>query len=348
MSSARALFPTMLVALLLTASCKPKVPGKYIQPGRMEDILYDYHVATAMATVQGESREDEEYLTELYRQAALRKHGVTREELDSSLVYYTRHGERLHKIYENISERLGASAMALGASASEIANLGDMALAGDTASVWAGASSYVLADEAPCNVATFEVDVDTTYHAGDKIILSFDSKFLARDNGRTGTALLAMRLGNDSVASRSTTVSLNRTNTITIADDRHKGIKGIRGFFYLNRPRRGRDAGDGQAVRALFIDNIRMVRMHERAKEEEAPLVAPPGTARDAGTDSLASRADAVAADTAGTARDSVGGGGARDKGAGGVKASGPAGPESGKQASRMQPTAPGDGAATK
>ena len=35
--------------LVLLTACSPKVPSEYIQPDDMEDILYDYHVAQAMA-----------------------------------------------------------------------------------------------------------------------------------------------------------------------------------------------------------------------------------------------------------------------------------------------------------
>ena len=39
-----------LSALATLIACKPGVPKEIIQPGDMEDILYDYHVAQALAT----------------------------------------------------------------------------------------------------------------------------------------------------------------------------------------------------------------------------------------------------------------------------------------------------------
>ena len=39
----------MFLSLLLMLSCKPQVPGKYIQPDDFEDLLYDFHLADAMA-----------------------------------------------------------------------------------------------------------------------------------------------------------------------------------------------------------------------------------------------------------------------------------------------------------
>ena len=39
----------LLLIILITASCKPSVPSKYIQPNDMEDILYEYHLSQALA-----------------------------------------------------------------------------------------------------------------------------------------------------------------------------------------------------------------------------------------------------------------------------------------------------------
>ena len=35
--------------LSMAVGCKPTVPSKYISPGELEDLLYDYHLADAMA-----------------------------------------------------------------------------------------------------------------------------------------------------------------------------------------------------------------------------------------------------------------------------------------------------------
>jgi hypothetical protein len=42
---------SLAIVLIVVAmiGCKPSVPSEFIQPGDLEDILYDYHVAQAMA-----------------------------------------------------------------------------------------------------------------------------------------------------------------------------------------------------------------------------------------------------------------------------------------------------------
>ena len=44
------LLPLLLITLLM--ACAPSVPKRFVQPGDMEDILYDYHVAQAMAKAE--------------------------------------------------------------------------------------------------------------------------------------------------------------------------------------------------------------------------------------------------------------------------------------------------------
>ena len=120
-----------LILCALVLSCKPQVPDKYLQPGEFEDILYDYHLADAMAQNEENSSGDE-YNTMLYRQAVLNKYGITQAEFDSSLVYYTRHSDRLHQVYENLVKRFEDDAMSLGASANDIRRFGDMRSERDT------------------------------------------------------------------------------------------------------------------------------------------------------------------------------------------------------------------------
>ena len=84
--------------LAVLCSCKPSIPRDVIDPDDMEDILYDYHLADAAANLNSDSTRF--YNARLYQLAVLKKHGVTEAQFDSSMVYYTRHTEKLYAIYE--------------------------------------------------------------------------------------------------------------------------------------------------------------------------------------------------------------------------------------------------------
>lgn len=257
----------LLLPLLLMLSCKPQVPGRYIQPDEFEDILYDFHLADAMAENEEEGDADQ-YETTLNRQAVLRKYNISQAEFDSSLVYYVRHADRLHKIYENLSKRLSDEALALGASANDINRYGDLKSARDTSNLWRGVSSCVLMPDAPYNVMSFEMAADSTYHKGDRIIFSFNSDFIFRDGAKEATALLAVEFKNDSIASSFVRVSSNSSYSVTVADNDNKGIKAIRGFVYLDR--KNADHKDN-ALRLMSVYDIRLVRMRGNGQPVRKP-----------------------------------------------------------------------------
>ena len=188
-----------------------------------EDILYDYHLADAM--VNNDGSDEKKYEMTLYRQAVLKKYGITQAEFDSSLVYYVRHADRLHKIYENLSKRLSDEALALGASANDISKYGDLTSVKDTSNMWRGVSSCVLMPNAPYNTMSFEITADSTYHEGDKLIFSFNSNFIFKEGVRDGVAMLAVQFKNDSIASSVIHLSSNNNYSISIAIDRIRLIR---------------------------------------------------------------------------------------------------------------------------
>jgi hypothetical protein len=67
--------------LSMAVGCKPTVPSKYFSPGELEDLLYDYHLADAMAhRLPRLCREPC-----AYREAVMKKYDVTQAEFDSSI-----------------------------------------------------------------------------------------------------------------------------------------------------------------------------------------------------------------------------------------------------------------------
>ena len=89
--------------VLWLVGCKPGTPSEYIQPDEMEDILVDYHMAKAMAEHADEEYGNRSYQQALFIEAVMQKHGVTKAEFDSSLVYYYRRADRFTEIYEHIT-----------------------------------------------------------------------------------------------------------------------------------------------------------------------------------------------------------------------------------------------------
>lgn len=250
-----------LLAMLLMVSCKPSVPGKYISPGDLEDILYDYHLADAEANTY-ENRDDTLRMR-VYRAAILKKHGYTEEEFEESMVYYMRHSDRLHDVYEKLANRLSDEALALGASMSDINQYMGLNSTGDTANVWPGDQSFILMQNPAYSTYTFFINADSTYHKGDKLKLEFSAKYLFQDGSRDGIAMMAVKLGNDSVISRLIHVGSSSRYNIQLDDADKKGIKEVRGFFLLNRSLNSSNSESLTTLKLLAVNGIQLVRLHD-------------------------------------------------------------------------------------
>lgn len=242
-------------------SCKPSVPSRYLSQGKMEDILYDIHLAEAMSSTESQSGGDNvDMIT--YREAILKKYGVTSEDFDSSMVYYMRHTKLLHDIYVKLGDRLTAEAQSLGADVNDMNRFGNVS-SGDTANVWNSSRSLVLSASAPLNYSSFSIPVDSGFHKGDRLMLDFEAQFIFQDGMRDGVAMIAVTFKNDSVASGNIRMSGSQHYSIQLEDRDSLGIKSVKGYFMLNN-------GDFNSspslttLKLMFLQNIKLVRMHNR------------------------------------------------------------------------------------
>ena len=96
-----------MLALCGMWSCGKKVPEDIIQPQAMENLLYDYHLATTMSA---DLPYDENYKKQAYLAYVFQKHGVTEAEFDSSMVWYSRHSDEMNTIYQNLQKRMETTA----------------------------------------------------------------------------------------------------------------------------------------------------------------------------------------------------------------------------------------------
>lgn len=243
------LIAALVVATLIT-SCDRN--SHVLSSGEMEDILYDYHIADAMAQ-QAEGGYVKNAVA--YRAAVLKKYDITQSDFDSSMVYYMRHTDQLHTIYQHISDRMQDEANKLGAN-----SMSAGVVSGDSANVWNGEKSLVLIPNEPYNLYTFNLQADTTFHKGDQLILNFVSDFIFQDGMRDGIVMLAVTLGNDSVASSVTHLSSSMASSIQISDNDSLGIKKISGFFLLSKNNSANSSST--TLQLMSIHDIQLIRVH--------------------------------------------------------------------------------------
>ena len=214
-----------IAVVCVFVACKPGTPSRYIQPDDMEDILYDYHIGQAIAQLEDGSMEQRNFDRTVYLAAVLKKHGVTRADFDSSLIYYYTRSDRFRKMYKRVADRLSDEALSLGASEGEVERFATLSMNGDTANVWAGNRTAMLTPYAPYNRLSFHQKADTTFHKGDSFMLNLMVDFMYQTGTKDAVACLTARLENDSIISRVNHVSVSGVNQLRLNVDDSLSVK---------------------------------------------------------------------------------------------------------------------------
>lgn len=269
----------VMALLFCVSSCKPSLPSGVLSKGKMTDILYDYHLALAMAHMDDNGDKGQSLA---YREAVLRKHDVTSAEFDSSMVYYMRHTELLEDVYKDLTDRYNNEITAMGGSASAGGEFANLSATGDTANVWNLATSMVFMPVKPFNSTSFDIKVDSTFHKGDRLMLDFDAQFIYQDGMRNGVAMLAVQFGNDSIAQRTIMIQSTQHYSVELSDADSLGIKSVKGYFMLMNDDNGTGVSSQTTLKLMFLEHIKLIRMHP-----QKPVAAPAGSASSASSDSL-------------------------------------------------------------
>ena len=253
---------TYLLILMLVVACKPTVPSEFIQPGDMEDILYDYHLALAMSRQNGGGNSD--FNRSLYFQSVLKKHNVTEADFDSSLVYYYSHAYRLKEIYSKVNQRLSDEATGLGVAVGDINRYSQYSVTGDTANIWNQHTDLLLIPSPTMNRYDFTVKVDSTFKRGDSFMFQFMSEYIWQSGSKDVTVCFVSKYEGDSIIQTASHVTASGLSQVRLPVYREKKLKEMRGFIYLN------DGGDESNTRKLlFISQIQLIRFHDNTIADE-------------------------------------------------------------------------------
>ena len=253
--------PLILSAVIVViSSCSDGIPGGVLSKGEMEDVLVDYHLAEAMAEQMSGDREENTYLMV---EAALKKHGVSRDELDSSLVYWCRNSEKFKEIYLNVYKRLDVMAQDVGVEHQEQNMYSNLKTEGDTANVWTLKTYAVLLSNELDNIYSFTLSADTTYHPADNLMWAFETLFFSAYGADEAYALLCVTFDNDSIAGVSRHLGGNGPHELRFLCPekfRKHRIRKISGNIYLPIYKDG--------FGCMAVNRMVMVRYHRKGGTE--------------------------------------------------------------------------------
>lgn len=266
--------------LLLLAGACTSVPDGVIRPKKMEQVLYETHLAEALIDeypARFRTAEQKQQLTA----AVFRDNGITKADFDSSMVWYSAHLDQYMKIYARVTERLNAEAdTALQAKLAYERSL--LTPVGDSVDMWRGGRQLVIAPFLASATQSFEVKGDTNFRADDRAVWHLRLANLPKPASGYLCATFGYRTRDTAVVNTwfpqsDTTLTLELT--LPLLNDAAGRLFGALTLL-------GTDT-TAMALHPVFVDQVSLMRYHKPAEPAAADSLA---------SDSLA--ADSLAADS--------------------------------------------------
>lgn len=245
---------SIATAATIICGCKDSIPEGLIMPDKMENLLYDYHMAQA---VSSNIPYAEKYKKEPYKNYVLSKYDIDEELFDSSMAWYSRHTSYMVSIYENVKKRIDSRLEIIEDVLRMQENKFVKTISADTADIWGGMKSYVLNTLPTKSLILFNEKIDTTFHPGDKIVFKARYRF-PQDSTANPKLLTTMSLtySNDSTVSYATKATADRMDSIVVETPQLQ-LKGIALSFYISA------TGDRPGNQAATVTDIEFNRYHK-------------------------------------------------------------------------------------
>ncbi|MBR2637726.1 MAG: DUF4296 domain-containing protein [Bacteroidaceae bacterium] len=251
--------PFLLVILL--TGCEVEIPKDIIQPAQMEELLYDYHLANVMI---GDIPSKDDYERKLYARYMFDKHNVTKEEFDSSMVWYTRNPKYLYDIYVSLCDRLDTEVTAMSGEKHKIADISD-AMLKDTVNLWLDEKLMLMSPTRLMNRKSFVYEADSTYVAGDSISFGMNVHFIApggEDYAQWAQIALVVEYADSTYASGGKRIEHDGAYSIALPRYSDALIKNINGYIHYG-------ADDEQVKSRMLVGKISLMRIHPPKDENE-------------------------------------------------------------------------------
>lgn len=218
----------VVIALLLTACSK--VPDGILSEKRMQGVLKDMLLAESMTNIDYSKYKSDTMKVALF-ESVFRKHGITRADYDSSLMWYGRNLDIFMKVYDRTLKDINNSITALGDVQADAAPVTNQ----DSVNIWPRRSYTTFYPSSPFNAIVFNVNPESAYSSGSSFVLGMNIWGL----DRKGLAKPELRLCADQF---DTTVVVNKSilgdgyHSLTLKTIPTKRVKRVYGYIrYENR-----------------------------------------------------------------------------------------------------------------
>lgn len=216
----------------------------------MAELMYDLHCAQAIASQYGDSTA---YYEKMLCDAVLRKHGLTQEDLDNNLHYYTSRPEEFYKVYEKLSSRFDDGG---GTGGMMMESFGSS----DTLNIWPDVPRVLLVNKGR-NRVTVKFEIDTIVKPGDNLELIFQASNIYSEGERNLEAFVKMQYV-DSVATQSMFIGGVGYQQESLQHDSKRRLKSISVTFIQNTLW-------SEKVKILMLNNIHILRLRQKSEPQE-------------------------------------------------------------------------------
>ncbi|MGN0222941.1 MAG: DUF4296 domain-containing protein [Muribaculaceae bacterium] len=151
-----------VIALAIVAAACNRVPDSVIQPDDMAELMADVRVADAVISVN-QAQYAAPGTREALRDAVFARHGVTKEQFDSSLVWYGHNMNLYQDVADHTIEILEARLAKVNGVVAEAA----LSVAGDSVDVWQRPTALIVNSFSPSQYITFNLTADRNWERGD-------------------------------------------------------------------------------------------------------------------------------------------------------------------------------------
>lgn len=255
------IFAVLLLAVLVSG-CRLKRPDDVLSPKKMENILYDYHLAQSVAQ---EMPRDERYKTDAYVNWVYEKHNITKSDFDRSLKWYCRYPKEFAKIYKHISNRVDAEYKSVSKYLSQIEKKSYNLESGDSIDMWYLDKTALLNTSVLMDKISFQILRDTTFYNGDTIQWTMNGTFLNPDSTALQQAYMYIALysGENVTVADTVLTSSGCVDLKLLLEDASK-LTSIRGFVNYS------DTTDNRSA-ILVLTDICLNRYHVKKVSDTTP-----------------------------------------------------------------------------
>jgi len=251
----------LLTLLVVLSGCRLRRPDDVLSPKKMEQFLYDYHLAQAISQ---DLPRDERYASAAYVEWAYRKNNITREQFNTSLVWYTRNPRELARIYKHLSNRVNDEYKAATRSLSQIEKKSFTIQSGDSIDLWYLEKTALLNSSVFMNKLTYRINRDTTFHKGDTVCLGLHGTFVSVDTCVPNYAYISLSAYyGDSISTVDTIMEVSGQIVLSLTLDEKKSFSSISGSINYQ------DSTDNRNS-ILVLSDMDLMRYHVKAAADTA------------------------------------------------------------------------------